>query len=103
MVPALFLLPFPHQRPWLGCSACSSRKGIAAGIATPQALPNPKAHRWIFFHLPNIEGTDSWGGGTEMVFKMPNSVMLEHIPALGYKATWIYWWSERGGTKIRIN
>lgn len=23
----------------------------------------------FFFHLPNIEGSDSWGGGTEMVLK----------------------------------
>lgn len=45
------------------------QKGIAAGIATPQASPDPKAHGWIVFHLPNTEGTDSWGGGTEMVLK----------------------------------
>lgn len=56
----------------------------------------------IFFHMPNILRLLTNGVDTEMA-KMPNSVMLEGIPVLDYKAAWIYWWSKRGGTKIRIN
>jgi len=52
--------------------------------------------------MPNTEITAKWGRYRNG-FKVPSSVMLEHIPVLDYKASWIYWWSKRDGTKIRIN
>lgn len=80
---------------------CNSSSDIAVRITISQALPDPKAHMSIFLYAKCTEATDNWGG-CRNGFQMPNSV-LEHIPVLDYKATWIYWWSKRGGTKIRLN
>lgn len=94
--------PFPYQMASLCYIVCSSRNDIAVRITVLQALLDLKQTRYIFSYAKYIEVTDKWGRYRNG-FKMPNSVMLEHIQVLDSKATWIYWWSKRGGTKIRIN
>lgn len=55
--------------PLLGYSACSSRKGIAAGIASHRLYLTLKHTGRFFSSAKHLEVTDSWGGGTEMVLK----------------------------------